>query len=40
MRGLTWLLQSDWLVRVERRVEWKLLLLSRSLAVMQSSAPR
>lgn len=40
LRGLTWLRQSDWLVRVERRVEWKLLLPSRSRALRQSSAPR
>lgn len=31
---------SDWLARVERRVDWKLLLVKRSLAPMQSSAPR
>lgn len=34
-----WLLQSDWLVRVERRVDWKLLLLNRSRPVMQSNRP-
>lgn len=33
-------LLSDWLVRVERRVDWKLLLLKRSLPETQSSAPR
>lgn len=32
-------LLSDWLVRVERRVDWKLLLLKRSLPETQSSAP-
>lgn len=35
-----WLLQSDWLVRVERRVDWKLLLLNRSRPVRQSNTPR
>lgn len=33
-------LLSDWLVRVERRVDWKLLLVNRSLPETQSSAPR
>lgn len=33
-------LLSDWLVRVERRVDWKLLLVKRSLPETQSSAPR
>lgn len=39
MRGRAWLLQSDWLVRVERRVDGKLL-LRRSRPPVQSSVPR
>lgn len=40
LRGRLWLLHSDWLVRVDRRVDWKLLLPNRSLPDMQSSVPR
>lgn len=39
LRALAAPLLSDWLVRVERRVDWKLLLLKRSLPETQSSAP-